>query len=56
VRFLLGFGAAGDVRTTTMKALARPEFEEIARKLWQVCTKPCGGDDDAAEPGNHDHA
>ncbi len=31
--FLLGLGAAGDVRTTTMKALAREEFEEIARKL-----------------------
>ena len=33
MRFLLAFGAAGDVRTTTMKALARAEFEEIARKL-----------------------
>jgi len=33
MRFLLAFGAAGDVRTTTMKALARSEFEEIARKL-----------------------
>jgi uncharacterized protein with GYD domain len=33
MRFLLGLGAAGDVRTTTMKALARSEFEEIARKL-----------------------
>ncbi len=33
MRFLLGLGAAGDVRTTTMKALAREEFEEIARKL-----------------------
>jgi len=33
MRFLLAFGAAGDVRTTTMKALAREEFEEIARKL-----------------------
>jgi uncharacterized protein with GYD domain len=33
MRFLLGLGAAGDVRTTTMKALARTEFEEIARKL-----------------------
>ncbi len=31
--FLLGLGAAGDVRTTTMKALTREEFEEIARKL-----------------------
>ncbi len=33
MRFLLAFGAAGDVRTTTMKALSRAEFEEIARKL-----------------------
>ena len=33
MRFLLGLGAAGDVRTTTMKALGREEFEEIARKL-----------------------
>jgi uncharacterized protein with GYD domain len=33
MRFLLGLGAAGEVRTTTMKALARNEFEEIARKL-----------------------
>ena len=33
MRFLLGLGAAGDVRTTTMKALAHEEFEEIARKL-----------------------
>ncbi len=33
MRFLLGLGAAGDVRTTTMKALSRAEFEEIARKL-----------------------
>ena len=33
MRFLLGLGAAGDVRTTTLKALAREEFEEIARKL-----------------------
>ena len=33
MRFLLGLGAAGDVRTTTMKALSRDEFEEIARKL-----------------------
>jgi uncharacterized protein with GYD domain len=33
MRFLLAFGAAGDVRTTTMRALAREEFEEIARKL-----------------------
>ena len=33
MRFLLGLGAAGDVRTTTMKALSRSEFEEIARKL-----------------------
>ncbi len=31
--FLLGLGAAGDVRTTTLKALSRAEFEEIARKL-----------------------
>jgi len=33
MRFLLAFGAAGDVRTTTMKALTHKEFEEIARKL-----------------------
>jgi uncharacterized protein with GYD domain len=33
MRFLLALGSAGDVRTTTMKALARAEFEEIARKL-----------------------
>ncbi len=33
MQFLLAFGAAGDVRTTTMKALSRPEFEEIAQKL-----------------------
>ncbi len=33
MRFLLAFGAAGDVRTTTLKALSRDEFEEIARKL-----------------------
>jgi uncharacterized protein with GYD domain len=33
MRFLLGMGAAGDVRTTTLKALSRAEFEEIARKL-----------------------
>jgi uncharacterized protein with GYD domain len=33
MRFLLGLGRAGDVRTTTMKALASSEFEEIARKL-----------------------
>jgi len=33
MRFLLGLGAAGDVRTTTMKALSKNEFEEIARKL-----------------------
>ncbi len=33
MRFLLALGAAGDVRTTTMKALSRKEFEEIARKL-----------------------
>ncbi len=33
MRFLLGLGAAGDVRTTTLKALSRAEFEEIARKL-----------------------
>jgi uncharacterized protein with GYD domain len=33
MRFLLAFGAAGDVRTTTMKALPRAEFEEIAQKL-----------------------
>jgi uncharacterized protein with GYD domain len=33
MRYLLAFGAAGDVRTTTMKALTHKEFEEIARKL-----------------------
>jgi uncharacterized protein with GYD domain len=33
MRFLLALGLAGDVRTTTMKALSRPEFEEVARKL-----------------------
>jgi uncharacterized protein with GYD domain len=33
MRFLLAFGAAGNVRTTTMKALTHKEFEEIARKL-----------------------
>ena len=33
MRFLLGLGAAGDVRTTTMKALSKNEFEAIARKL-----------------------
>lgn len=33
MRFLLALGSAGDVRTTTMKALSRAEFEEIARKL-----------------------
>jgi uncharacterized protein with GYD domain len=33
MRFLLAMGSAGDVRTTTMKALARAEFDEIARKL-----------------------
>jgi uncharacterized protein with GYD domain len=33
MRFLLALGAAGDVRTTTMKALSRQAFEEIARKL-----------------------
>ncbi len=33
MHFLLSFGAAGDVRTTTMKALTKEEFEEIARKL-----------------------
>ena len=33
MRFLLALGTAGDVRTTTMKALAKQEFEEIARKL-----------------------
>ncbi len=33
MHFLLGLGAAGDVRTTTLKALSRAEFEEIARKL-----------------------
>ena len=33
MRFLMGLGAAGDVRTTTLKALSRAEFEQIARKL-----------------------
>jgi uncharacterized protein with GYD domain len=33
MRFLLALGSAGDVRTTTMKALSKGEFEEIARKL-----------------------
>jgi len=33
MRFLLALGSAGDVRTTTMKALSRDEFEEVARKL-----------------------
>lgn len=33
MRFLLGLGAAGEVRTTTMKALSRAEFEAIASKL-----------------------
>jgi uncharacterized protein with GYD domain len=33
MRFLLALGSAGDVRTTTMKALSRAEFEEIAQKL-----------------------
>jgi uncharacterized protein with GYD domain len=33
MRFLLALGGAGHVRTMTMKALTRAEFEEIARKL-----------------------
>ncbi len=33
MRFLLALGSAGDVRTTTMKALSRDEFDQIARKL-----------------------
>ena len=33
MRFLLALGTAGDVRTTTMKALSRDEFEAIAQKL-----------------------
>jgi uncharacterized protein with GYD domain len=33
MRFLLGLGSAGNVRTTTMKALSRDEFDQIARKL-----------------------
>ena len=33
MRFLLALGSAGDVRTTTMKALSKDVFEEIARKL-----------------------
>jgi uncharacterized protein with GYD domain len=30
---LLGLGAAGNVRTTTLKAFTREEFEEIVKKL-----------------------
>jgi len=33
MRFLLGLGSAGYVRTTTMKALTGTEFEEIVKKL-----------------------
>jgi uncharacterized protein with GYD domain len=33
MRFLLGLGSAGNVRTTTMKALSRDEFDQIVRKL-----------------------
>ena len=33
VRFVLGLGTAGYVRTTTMKALSKDEFEEIVNKL-----------------------
>jgi uncharacterized protein with GYD domain len=31
--FVLGLGRAGDVRTTTLKALSRDEFESIVSKL-----------------------
>jgi uncharacterized protein with GYD domain len=31
--FLLSLGAAGSVRTTTLKALSREEFEQIVSKL-----------------------
>lgn len=31
--FVLGLGRHGDVRTTTLKALSREEFEEIVKKL-----------------------
>jgi uncharacterized protein with GYD domain len=30
---LLGLGAAGNVRTTTLKAFPREEFEELLKKL-----------------------
>ncbi len=31
--FVLGLGRSGDVRTTTLKALSRDEFEAIVSKL-----------------------
>ena len=31
--FLLGLGLAGNVRTTTLKAFTREEFENIVRRL-----------------------
>ncbi len=31
--FVLGLGRSGDVRTTTLKALSREEFEAIVTKL-----------------------
>ncbi len=31
--FLLGLGAAGNVRTTTLKAFTREEFAEVVKKL-----------------------
>lgn len=31
--FVLGLGRSGDVRTTTLKALSREEFEAIVSKL-----------------------
>ncbi|HZY41576.1 MAG TPA: GYD domain-containing protein [Anaerolineae bacterium] len=31
--FVLSLGKSGDVRTTTLKALSRDEFEEIVKKL-----------------------
>jgi uncharacterized protein with GYD domain len=33
ITFLLGLGAAGNVRTTTLKAFTREEFVEIVKKL-----------------------
>ena len=31
--FLLGLGAAGNVRTTTLKAFTKEEFAEVVKKL-----------------------